>query len=188
MVARAAPFHWTVEELMKFVPVRTSMKPDPPAVVVLGAMLASVGTGFGGGGGDAIVKVFAVEVPPPGAGVKTVTAAVPDDTRSLGGIIAVSVELLMYAVVLGAPFHRTVELEMKLLPLTVSVKPGSPAVAVLGEIKARIGAGFGATLIVKIWLAEVPPPGVGLKTVTVAVPEEMISVAGIDAVKEVLLT
>ena len=42
--------------------------------------------------------------------------------------------------------------------------------------------------IVKVWALDVPPPGVPVKTVTLAVPPVAMSAAGIEAVSCVLLT
>ena len=41
------------------------------------------------------------------------------------------------------PFHCTVELEMKLLPLTVSVKALPPTVVDAGEVELTVGTGLG---------------------------------------------
>jgi hypothetical protein len=76
---------------------------------------------------------------------------------------------------------------MKLVPLTVSVNPVPPAVAEEGLKLVVVGTGLGA-MIVKVWALEVPPPGVGLKTVTLAVPAEAMSAARIEAVSWVALT
>ena len=84
--------------------------------------------------------------------------------------------------VLSAPFHRTLDPETKLEPVTVRVKAGPPAVPELGEVEVRVGTGLLTAVMVKVCAPDVPPPGVGLKTVTVAVPAEAISVAGIEAV------
>ena len=78
------------------------------------------------------------------------------------------------------PFQRTTELEMKLVPFTVRAKSGPPAVAEEGLKLVVVGTGLGA-MIVKLWALEVPPPGVGLKTVTLAVPAEAMSEARIEA-------
>ena len=80
------------------------------------------------------------------------------------------------------PFHLTTELEMKLVPFTVRVKPAPPAVADEGLRVVVVGTGLSGTLIVKVWALEVPPPGVGLKTVTLAVAAVAMSAARIDAV------
>jgi hypothetical protein len=71
---------------------------------------------------------------------------------------------------------------MKLLPVTVRVKADPPAVAELGEMEVRVGDGLVAALMVKVTAEEVPPPGVGLKTVALAVPAAAMSDAGIAAV------
>ena len=80
------------------------------------------------------------------------------------------------------PFHLTTEPLTKLVPLTVSVKADPPAVAEEGLMLVVVGTGLSGTLIVKVWAFEVPPPGVGLKTVTWAVPAVAMSAARIDAV------
>jgi hypothetical protein len=62
-------------------------------------MLVIVGTGL------LIVKVWALEVPPPGAGVNTVTWAVPANAMSKAEIAAVNRVEETYVVVRFAPFH-----------------------------------------------------------------------------------
>ena len=79
------------------------------------------------------------------------------------------------------PFQRTVDELTKLVPLTVSVKAAPPAVAEEGLRLVIVGTGLSDGLIVKVIPFEVPPPGVGLKTVTVAVPAVAISAAGMLA-------
>src|SRR4030095_3434681 len=93
-----------------------------------------------------IVKVRALEVPPPGAGLNTVTGAVPAAAMSVAGMAAVTCVAFTKVVVRAAPFHLTSEPETKLLPLTVSVQAGPPAVALLGTRVVSAGTGF------------VPPP------------------------------
>ena len=63
--------------------------------------------------------------------------------------------------VLAEPSNLTTELDRKLAPLIVMVKPGSPAVAEAGDMLVRVGAGL---LTVKGTALEVPPPGAGLVT------------------------
>src|SRR4030095_15012844 len=130
-----------------------------------------------------IVKVSALEVPPPG--FTTLTCAVPAVAMSLAGIAAVSCVPFTNVVLRAAPFHCTTEPETKLLPLTVSVNAGPPAVALLGDRVVRLGAGV-PVLIVKVSALEVPPPG--FATVTCAVPAVAMSLAGIAAVSCVALT
>ena len=74
----------------------------------------------------------------------------PAVTISVAGIEAVSVVLLTKLVVLVDPFQRIVEELMKFVPVAVNVNAGPPAVAVLGLIVVRVGAGFGATLMVNV--------------------------------------
>ena len=49
-------------------------------------------------------------------------------------------------------------------------------------LKEALGAGVAAGLMVNVFAEEMPPPGVGLNTVTDAVPEVAMSVAGMAAV------
>src|SRR5919108_337093 len=67
VVVREAPFHCTVLPGTKPVPVAVSVKAPPPAVALVGDTDVSVGTGL------LTENVCAAEVPPPGAGVNTVT-------------------------------------------------------------------------------------------------------------------
>ena len=68
---------------------------------------------------------------------------------------------------------------MKPEPLMVSVKTVPPAVAPVGE--REVTTRF-ALLIVNGMPAEVPPPGAGFVTVTLAVPAVAMSLAVIVAV------
>ena len=68
-------------------PFTVSVKAEPPAVADVGLMLVVVGTGLLA---TLIVKVWALEVPPPGVGVNTVTVAVPAMAISVAVIAAVS--------------------------------------------------------------------------------------------------
>ena len=62
------------------------VNPDPPAVALEGLRLVRTGTGFSG----FIVKVNALEMPPPGAGLNTVTDADPATAMSAAVIDAVN--------------------------------------------------------------------------------------------------
>jgi len=110
-----------------------------------------------------MVNVCGALVPPPGVGLKTVTLAVPAVAMSDAGTVAVRVVLLTNLVVSLVPFHSMLELDTKLVPVAVSVNEDPPWVAELGEIEVRVGAGLST---VKVSEEEVPPPGVGLVTVT----------------------
>jgi hypothetical protein len=71
---------------------------------------------------------------------------------------------------------------MNPLPVAVSVNAEPPAVAADGDMFVNTGNGFPAAPIVKVRPADTPPPGVGLNTVTVALPALATSAALIAAV------
>jgi hypothetical protein len=131
------------------------------------------------------VNVRALEVPPPGAGLNTVTWTVPAAAISEAEIAAVSCVEDINVVVRFDPFQRTIEPATKLVPLTVSVNPAPPEVADVGLKLEVVGAGL---LIVSVRALEVPPPGEAVNTVTEAVPAVAISDAGIAAVNRVAET
>jgi hypothetical protein len=106
---------------------------------------------------------------------------------SAARIVAVNCVAEPNVVALSVPFHRTTELLMKLEPVTVSVNPAPPAIAEVGLILVRPGTGL-AAVIVKFTPLDVPPPGAGLNTVTLAVPAVAMSAARIVAVNWVALT
>jgi len=134
---------------------------------------------------DAMVNGRLPDEPPPSPGVNTVTLEMPADVRSLAGITTVSWELLPKTVGLSAPFHRTTEVATKFDPETVMMTDeGLPSMAEFGESDAKPGTGYP---IVKVRPDEVPPAGVGLKTVTVEMFSELKSVVRISAVIVVLL-
>ena len=87
--------------------------------------------------------------------------------------------LLTKVVVKTKLFQCTFEPETKFDPLTVSVKPGPPAVALLGEIELIAGTGL---LTVNVIAFDVPPPGGAFTTVTEAVPAVLMSNEGTTAV------
>jgi len=126
VVVRGLPFHCTVEEEMKPVPVTVSVNAAPPARALLGFSDVAVGAGL------LMVNVSALEVPPPGVGVITVTDAVPAFAISADVMAACKLVLEPKVVVRGLPFHWTVEEETKLLPVTVSANAAPPADTELG--------------------------------------------------------
>jgi hypothetical protein len=130
-----------------------------------------------------IVRVCALEVPPPGVGLTTVMDEVPTVAMSEARIITVSDEDDTKVVTRGLPFTLTVDDATKFEPVIVMVKFVPPTVVEAGEIPAVTGMGF---VIVKICAAEVPPPGAGFTTVIEAVPAAAMSAAGIMAVMDEL--
>ena len=171
VVVRALPFHCAVDPLMKFVPVNVIVNAAPPAPVNVGEIAVSVGTGF-----DAlIVNVSAFEkvpegppcrrafAPPEFTGLNTTTDAVPTDAISVAGTAAVNCVALPNVVTRFAPFHCTIAVFRKLLPFTVNVNAGPPAIAEFGLSEARAGT---AVVISNISVFDVPPPGAGFTTIT----------------------
>ena len=87
-----------------------------------------------------IEKVSDVLDPPPGAGLKTATSAVPTALKSAARTVAVNCVILTKVVARALPFQRTVAPEKKLPPVTVKVKlPEPAAAAVIGDRPAIIG-------------------------------------------------
>jgi hypothetical protein len=99
-------------------------------------------------GGIVIENVRPEETPPPGAGVATETVAVPTAAMSLAGIAACRTFELVKVVGRLTPFHRTTDVEMKLLPFTVRVNAAPPAPAKFGESEVTDGTGFTAVVTV----------------------------------------
>ena len=89
-----------------------------------------------------MLKDRAVEVPPPGVGVKTVTEVEPAVAMSPAAMVARSWVLLTKVVVRGAPFQLITEAVTKLLPVTVKLNPAPPAVALVGESVLSTGTGL----------------------------------------------
>lgn len=95
-----APFQRTVDPATKFAPFTVRVNPAPPAVAEAGMMLVRVGTGLFA---VVMVKVAVPEVPPPGAGLDTVTPAVPAAETSEFRTSAVSRFAETYRVVRADP-------------------------------------------------------------------------------------
>jgi hypothetical protein len=151
VVDRSFPFQRTTELGTKFVPITAKVKACTPTGAQLGSRELIVGTGFVPLGTS---KFTVFEVPPPGAGLFTVTAAVPAEAMVAAGIAAVSCVEPTNVVVRAVPAKLTTEAETKFVPLTVSVKPAAlPATALVGEITVIVGTGLPPPPI-----EAVPPP------------------------------
>jgi hypothetical protein len=124
------------------------------------------------------------EVPPPGAGLVTVTLTAPAVAVSVAAIDAFTCVALTNVVVFAAPLKFNTEEELKFVPVTVRVK-AAPFVALAGESEAAVGNGL---FTVKGEFPDVPPPGAGFVTVTLNVPAVAISAAVMDAVTCVAFT
>jgi hypothetical protein len=124
-------------------------------------------------------------VPPP-AGFVIVTFTVPAVVISAAGIVATICVLVMdEGVIPGLDPKFTVAPLAKPVPVTVSVKAAPPTAEEAGAIKVSVGPE--AALIVNDRLPDVPPPGAGFVTVTLAVPAVAMSAAVIAAVSCVAL-
>ena len=128
---------FTLAPATKPVPVRVNGKAAPPAVAEVGAKEVSDGPAAA-----LIVKDRLPDVPPPGAGLVTVTVAVPAVAISAAVMAAVSCVALTNVVVLAAPLNFTTDVDTKPVPLTVSVKAAPPAVALVGAREVAVGAGL----------------------------------------------
>jgi hypothetical protein len=127
---------FTTEPDTKFVPLTVIGKPGPPAVVPFGFSEEIVGAGL------FTVNVEFPEVLPPGAGFVTVTLNVPANAMSGAVIDAVTWVAFTNVVVRAVPLKFTTAPETKFVPLTVSVNPAPPAVALVGEMVVIVGAGL----------------------------------------------
>ena len=110
------------------------------------------------------MKAAALEVPPPGVVLNTVTCAVPGEAISADGTAAVTWLGVTKVVVRFVPFHFTRELGTKLEPATVSLNAAVPCITLFGVIEVIAGTGLFTTNVAEA----VPPPGVGLVTDTLA--------------------
>src|SRR6476620_5098646 len=104
--------------------------PPPYAMARSGAMRVSVGTGFSPGA--VMVNGAALEAPPPGAGLNTVTPAWPGAAISAAAMLARRWPPSTNVVARSAPFQRTLEPARKLAPYTSRVKAAPPAAADVG--------------------------------------------------------
>jgi hypothetical protein len=90
------------------------------------------------------VKGTAFDVPPPGAGLETVTEAVLAEARAEAGTSATSWWTFTNAVLSGVPFQFTTEVGTNPVPFTVSVRPGEPGAAASGR-SGWLTSGIGLT-------------------------------------------
>ena len=124
---------------------------------------------------------------PPPAGFVTVMFTVPAVAISAAGIVAtIWVPVADEGVIAGLDPKFTVAPLTKPLPVIVIVNAVPPTAEEVGAIEASVGPE--TALIVNDRLADVPPPGAGFVTATVAVPAVAISAAVMAAVSCVALT
>lgn len=133
---------------MKFEPLTVTVCCPEPATAVFGVSDVIAGTGLFAGA--LTTKLTAFDVPPPGDGVNTVIGTFPAVAMSACGTEAVSCVALTNDVTRATPFTRTSEEATKLVPFTVKVNAGSPAVLDAGEMVVIVGTGLLAALMVKV--------------------------------------
>jgi len=122
-----APFQVTADAATNPLPFSVRTDPALSSVILLGEMAFSVGIGL------FMVKVRALDWPPPGAGFVTVICPVPPDAMSaVVSATCNSVELTNVVVRLPL-FHCAPEVAMKPLPVIVTVVPFVPAVTLVGD-------------------------------------------------------
>ena len=176
VVPFACPLKVTTELALNPVPFTVSAKAAAPAWTVDGCNAAIAGNGL------LILKETALDVPPPGATLVTVTVDAPAVATSAARIAAVSWVALTNVVVRGLPLKFTTELPTNFVPLTVSASAPEPAMTLTGCREVIAGVGLLAAVMVKVTAFDVPPPGAGLVTVTVGAPAATTSLASIAAV------
>ena len=118
-----------------------------------------------------------LELPPLGCGFTTTIGSAPELATSVASTATAKVVELTKPVLRLMPLTDTEDTETKLFPVTKSVKLPVPAVTPEGESDVICGTGLGPALIMNVRGFVVPPPGVGVVTVTNAVPAFWMSLA-----------
>jgi len=131
-VASGAPFQTTTEPLTKPVPLIVSWKAGPPATADGGLSVVTVEEG-----GVLIVKICGLEAAPPG--FVTRMKLEPAVAIRSGVTCAVSEVALFTAVESLVVFHSATDPLTKLVPVSVRLKEGPPAVALAGATVVRVG-------------------------------------------------
>jgi hypothetical protein len=80
------------------------------------------------------VNGTALDVPPPGVGLNTVTEAVLAAATFVAGTVACTLLDVTKVVVRPTPFHFTTDVGTNPAPLTVSVKLGEPGATLVGRL------------------------------------------------------
>ena len=153
--------HCTLEQGRKLLPVTIREKAAVPAVAPTGEM--EVITAAGSDAAE-MLKEEGAELTPE---FDTVMDAVPAETISEAGIVAVSCVELTNVVARAELFQSTTEPFTKFVPFTVRVKPVGPHDGVVFEevVEDDNDVMVGATIV--NWIPpEVPPPGPRVNTLT----------------------
>ena len=132
---------------VKLVPVMVTAVPGPP---VVGVKLAIVGTAA------VTTNVKPVEVPPPGAGLVTVTAKLPAMATAVAGTMAVTWVAETNVVAKAAPLKLATEPLTRFVPFMVMVKSALPATTVAGVTPVIVGTKLGTSTVKAVALVAVP--------------------------------
>src|SRR4051812_26557795 len=138
VVGRDDPSYCASELPKKLAPVSVIVVAPLPAATLEGVTLASVGAA----GGAVTESPTAGDVPPPGAGVNTVTIGVAIVATSAAIIAAVRRVPETNAVTRSTPFTRTADAETNPLPSIVRENDPLPAATLEGLSAVIAGAGL----------------------------------------------
>jgi hypothetical protein len=94
------------------------------------------------GAGLVTARFMEFEIPPPGAGLVTVTGKFPIAAMSAAVTDMVTCVALTNAVVRAVPLNVTTEFDRKFVPFTVSVNPAPPNTALGGDSDVIVGPGL----------------------------------------------
>ena len=126
------------------------------------------------------VNVAGELVPPPSAGLVTVTPNAPAVSSAVDGTVAVIVVAVCVKIVTAVVPTLADEFATKLVPVIVIVNAAAPLRQLDGEIADTVGTGL-FTLTENAVLT--PPPGVGFVAVILSVPCAAKLAAGIVTVR-----
>lgn len=102
----------------------------------------------------------------PRSGLRIVMLSVPAVVKSAAGIVASSSVALSTVVTSAVPFHCATAPFSNPVPVTVMTVSGSPTIAKFGETDEMVGMSVTTNERAGV---ELPPPGAGFVTVTLAV-------------------
>lgn len=139
------------------VPVTVTTIAGLPAAMLAGETLVMPGAGLAA---VVTVKASAPLVPPPGAGLETLTLVVPG-TSAAAGMATVSDVLVLEIGDNDERPNMTVDFAPRLFPDRVSVNPELPAVAFVGKRLVKTGTPFCAASSVDGGCTPDPDPGPG---------------------------